>query len=185
MASAKNAIGLIELSSIAAGYATGDAMLKAGDVDMLLARSICSGKYLLMVGGDIATVQASVEAGIRVCSEAVIDSAVLSNLDPSVIPAISGATEVGKLEALGVIEAFSVTSLIEAADAAAKAADIKLVEIRLAMALGGKAFVTLTGSVSSVEAAVEAGSQLVAEKGLLVNRVVIARPHESLLNEMV
>ena len=98
---------------------------------------------------------------------------------------LRGAVEVKKLEALGVIEAFSVTSLIEAADAAVKAADIQLVEIRLAMALGGKAFATLSGSVSAVQAAVEAGAGVVAEKGLLVNRVVIPRPHQSLLSEMI
>ncbi|NNM29683.1 MAG: BMC domain-containing protein, partial [Akkermansiaceae bacterium] len=87
--------------------------------------------------------------------------------------------------ALGVIESFSVTSLIEAADAAAKAADVQLIELRLAMALGGKAFATLTGSVSAVQAAVDAGSEVVSAKGLLVNRVVIPRPHANLMNEMV
>ena len=90
-----------------------------------------------------------------------------------------------KLDALGVIESFSVTSLIEAADAAAKAADVQLIEIRLAMALGGKAFVTLTGKVSAVQAAIDAGSSLVSEKGLLVHKVVIPRPHENLLNELI
>lgn len=181
----KNAIGIVELSSIAAGYASSDAMLKAANVDMLLARSICSGKYMVMVGGDVADVQSSVAAGVEISEGAVIDSAVLSNIDPTVFPAISGANPVEKLDALGVIESFSVTSLIEAADAAAKAADIQLVELRLAMALGGKAFATLTGSVSAVEAAVDAGASLVADKGLLVNKVVIPRPHENLLNEMV
>jgi microcompartment protein CcmL/EutN len=78
-----------------------------------------------------------------------------------------------------------VTSLIEAADAAAKAADIELIELRLAMALGGKAFATMTGNVSAVQAAVEAGAAVVSEKGLLVNKVVIPRPHENLLNELV
>jgi microcompartment protein CcmL/EutN len=181
----KNAIGIVELSSIAAGYATSDAMLKAAHVDMLLARSICSGKYMVMVGGDVADVQSSVAAGVDISEGSVIDSAVLSNLDPSVFPAISGANPVSKLDALGVIESFSVTSLIQAADAAAKAADIQLIELRLAMALGGKAFATMTGSVSAVQAAVEAGSALVSEKGLLVNKVVIPRPHPNLLNEMV
>ena len=181
----KNAIGIVELSSIAAGYATSDAMLKAANVDMLLARSICSGKYMVMVGGDVADVQSSVEAGVEISEGAVIDSAVLSNIDPTVFPAISGANPVNELDALGVIESFSVTSLIEAADAAAKAADVQLIELRLAMALGGKAFATLTGSVSAVQAAVDAGSELVSAKGLLVNKVVIPRPHENLLNEMV
>ncbi len=90
-----------------------------------------------------------------------------------------------KLDALGVIESFSVTSLIEAADAAAKAADVQLIEMRLAMALGGKAFATLTGNVSAVQTAVDAGADLVSEKGLLVHKVVIPRPHENLLNELV
>ena len=181
----KNAIGIVELSSIASGYASSDEMLKAANVDMLLARSICSGKYMVMVGGDVANVQSSVAAGVAVSEGAVIDSAVLSNIDPTVFPAISGANPVEKLEALGVIESFSVTSLIEAADAAAKAADVQLIELRLAMALGGKAFATLTGSVAAVQAAVDAGASLVAAKGLLVNRVVIPRPHENLLNELV
>jgi len=181
----KNTIGIVELSSIAAGYASSDAMLKAANVEMLLARSICSGKYMVMVGGDISGVEASVDAGVAASEGAIIDHAVLSNIDASVFPAISGANTVEKLDALGVIEAFSVTSLIEAADTAAKAADIQLIELRLAMALGGKAFATLTGSVSAVQAAVDAGAALVAEKGLLVNQVVIPRPHPSLLTELV
>jgi microcompartment protein CcmL/EutN len=181
----KNAIGIVELSSIAAGYAASDAMLKAANVHMLLTRSICSGKFMVMVGGDVAGVQTAVDAGVAISEGTVIDSAVLSNIDESVFPAISGANPVSELDALGVIEAFSVTSLIQAADAAVKAADVQLVEIRLAMALGGKAFATLTGKVSAVQAAVDAGAGLVAEKGLLVNRVVIPRPHKSLLNEMV
>jgi microcompartment protein CcmL/EutN len=102
-----------------------------------------------------------------------------------VFPAITGMSKVEVLEALGVIESFSVASLIEAADAAVKTANVQLIEIRLAMALGGKAFLTLTGSVAAVEAAVSAGAAVVAEKGLLVNRVVIPAPRKELLSEIV
>jgi len=66
-----------------------------------------------------------------------------------------------------------------------KTGNVRLLEIRLAMALGGKAFVTLTGDVSSVQAAVEAGAARVAEKGLLVNRVVIPAPRPELLREWI
>jgi len=66
-----------------------------------------------------------------------------------------------------------------------KAANVQLIEIRLAMALGGKAFVTLTGGVAAVEAAVDAAGQVVGQKGLLVNKVVIPRPRPELLNEMI
>ncbi len=181
----RNSIGLIELSSIAAGLQVTDAMLKAADVELLLARTICSGKYMVLVRGDVAAVESSVRAGTQAGDFSVIDSFVIPNVDEQVFPAIAGTTKVEVLEALGAIESFSVASLIEAADAAVKAANVKLIEVRLAMALGGKAFVTLTGNVASVEAAVSAGAAVVAEKGLLVNRVIIPSPRPELLKEMI
>jgi len=182
---AKNSVGLIELGSIAAGYQVCDAMLKAADVELVLARSICSGKYMVMVRGEVGAVQAAVASGNTAGSFSTIDCCVIANLHESIFPAIAGTAKVDKLEALGILEAFSVASLIEGADAAAKAADVQLIEVRLAMALGGKAFVTLTGDVAAVESALAAGAQVIGQKGLLVNRVVIPRPRPELLNEMI
>jgi microcompartment protein CcmL/EutN len=182
---AKTSIGLIELSSIAAGFEACDAMLKASDVELVLSRTICSGKYMVMVRGDVAAVEASVEAGSRAGDFSVVDTFVIPNVHESIFPAIAGTNKIELLEALGIIESFSVASLIEAADAAAKTAQVKLIEVRLAMALGGKAFVTLTGPVASVRSAVDAGADVVAQKGLLVNKVVIPQPREELLNEMI
>ncbi|MGB2957905.1 MAG: BMC domain-containing protein [Bacteroidota bacterium] len=181
----KTSIGLIELTSIAAGYQAADAMLKAAEVELLLSRSICSGKYLVLIGGDVAGVTSSVEAGSAAAQGCVIDTFVIANVHTDVFPAIAGSSSVNLLESLGIVESFSVASLIEGADAAVKAANVKLIEIRLAMALGGKAFVTLTGDVSAVQAAVDAGAALVAEKGLLVNKVVIPAPRQELLSEIV
>jgi microcompartment protein CcmL/EutN len=182
---ANNSIGLIELSSIAAGFEVSDAMLKAAGVSLLLARSICSGKYMVMVRGDVAAVEASVSAGINGGKFSVIDTFVIPNLHEAVFPAISGTTKIESLEALGVLESFSVAALIEGADAAVKAANVQLIEIRLAMALGGKAFVTLTGGVAAVQSAVDAGAQMIGRKGMLVNKVVIPSPRPELLNEMI
>jgi len=44
---------------------------------------------------------------------------------------LPGRVMLEALEALGIIESFSVASLIEGADAAVKAANVKLIEIRL------------------------------------------------------
>jgi microcompartment protein CcmL/EutN len=182
---AKNSIGLIELTSIAAGFHACDAMLKAADVEVLLSRSICSGKYMVMVRGEVAAVEASVSAGVSLGNFSIIDSFVIPNLHEAVFPAIAGANKVDALEALGIVESFSVASLIEGADAAVKAATVELIEIRLAMALGGKAFVTLTGDVASVQAAVDAAAQVVGQKGMLVNKVVIPHPRPELLAEVI
>ena len=111
----KNAIGLIELSSIAAGYQVADAMLKTADVEILLSRSICSGKYMVLIAGDVAAVASSVQAGGVTGRGSIIDVFIIPNLHPSVFPAIAGASKVDLLQALGIIESFSVASLIEAA----------------------------------------------------------------------
>ena len=182
---AYNSLGLIELTSIAAGFQSCDAMLKAANVELVLSRSICSGKYIVMVRGDVGAVQAAVSAGASAGHFSVIDSFVIPNLHESVFPAISGASKVEEMEALGIVESFSVASLIEGADAAVKAANVQLIEIRLAMALGGKAFVTMTGNVAAVQAAVDAGAQVVGQKGMLVNKVVIPHPRPELLTEMI
>ncbi|MCK6615823.1 MAG: BMC domain-containing protein [Ignavibacteriaceae bacterium] len=180
-----NSLGLIEMTSIAAGMQAADIMLKTSNVEMVLSRTICSGKYMTLIGGEVAAVQTAVDAAVETINFGVIDHFVIPNVHPDIFPAIAGHTGVQLLESLGIIESFSVASLIEAADAAVKAASVKLIEVRLAMALGGKAFVTMTGEVAAVTAAVEAGAALVSEKGLLVNKVIIAQPRQELLNEMI
>jgi microcompartment protein CcmL/EutN len=83
------------------------------------------------------------------------------------------------------VESFSVASLIEGADAAAKAAEVKLIEVRLAMALGGKAFFTLTGPVGAVESAVGAAQDVISRAGMLVNTEVIPSPRQELLRDIL
>ncbi len=177
------AIGLVELSSVAAGYLVTDQMLKTAEVKLLLNRTICSGKYMVMVAGDVASVQASVEAGVAVAGTFTIDTCVIPSVDPGVFPALGGNVILRDHDALGVIESFSVASLIEAADSAAKSADVQLLEIRLAMALGGKAVCRLSGKISAVQTAVDTGAAVVEGKGLLVNKVVIPAPSEELFGE--
>lgn len=179
------AIGLIETSSIAKGFEIGDAVLKAANVEMIVNRTICPGKYMLILGGGIDAVTASVDVGIRVGAHTVVDHALIPSVHASVFPAISGVAHLPELKALGVIESFSVASAIEAADAAVKAAPIQLITIHLAMAIGGKAFVTFTGEVAAVEEAATVGAGVIEKKGLLVEKVVIASPRPEIVSEFV
>ncbi len=180
-------IGLLELTSIGIAHQAQDAMLKAADVELLLARTICSGKYLIVVGGDVASVRASVDAGCALAEGALIEQRVIPRIHPSVFPAISMTVDLkpGECEALGVIETFSASSIIDAADAAAKSAHVTLFRVHLAMAIGGKGFMLFTGDVSSVEAAVQAGAAAAAAEGMLVSRVVIPRPRTELFREFI
>src|SRR5208282_382502 len=130
----EKSIGLIELSSVASGFEVADTMLKAGNVRLLLSRSICSGKYMVLIGGDTAAVEAAVTAGAETANGCLIDQFVISNVHPDVIVALGRTQPVQPDGALGILESFNVATLIEAADAAAKAASVTLLEVRLAMA---------------------------------------------------
>jgi microcompartment protein CcmL/EutN len=179
----QEAIGILEVSSIATGFTCADQMLKGGDVELVLSRTMCSGKFIVLVTGDTAAVSESVKRGEQEAGCAFIDSFTIPNIHPQVLRAIRGLQDIRLREALGVLESFSVSSLIEGADAAVKRAPVDLLEIRLAVALGGKAFATLTGTVADVTDALEAGAAVIAKKGLLVNKVIIPNPRPEILTE--
>lgn len=181
----EKSIGLVELSSVVAGFLVADAALKAGNVRLVLSRSICSGKYMVLVAGDPSAVQSAIAAACAEAHGCLIDSFVIPNIHPDVIAAM-GRTSVAPPDgALGILESFNVATLIRAADACAKSAPVLLYEVRVAMALGGKAFVTLIGDVSAVQTAVEAGRKVIAEAGMLVNAAVITKPHRDVYREVV
>lgn len=180
----EKSIGMLEFNSIAAGIEAADVMCKTAAVELIFASSTCPGKYLAMIAGEVAAVKSSIEAGKEIAYQNLADYFVIPNVDPSVISAITGTTQIQITDALGVIETMSAASCIEAADAAVKAAGTDLIEIRLPTGLGGKSYCTMTGSVSSVESSVEAGIETVKERGLLLGKVVIPSPHCQLMEKI-
>jgi len=179
------AVGCIETSSLARGLEAADAMLKAAQVDLLAANPICPGKYVVIVGGHVAEVSAAVAAGEAVAADTLVDRMVIPNIHPQVLQAFTATTNPKKIEALGMIETFSAVAAIIAGDEAVKAAQVDLLEIRLARALGGKAFVLLTGEISAVRAAIEAGNRAARAQGLLLGFCVIPSPHPDLIPGLV
>jgi microcompartment protein CcmL/EutN len=179
------ALGLVELNSVAIGILVMDEMLKVAPVQLVEATPVCSGKYVVIVKGDVASVDASVAKGESIGADSVVDTLFLANPHPGIFPALTGTSDIQQVDSLGVIETFSVASTVVSADIAGKAAPVRLIEIRLAKGLGGKAFVTMTGDVSEIEASVGAGSAYASKKGLLVRSVVIARPDASLFGKIL
>ncbi|WP_372713479.1 BMC domain-containing protein [Ilyobacter sp.] len=178
-------IGIIELNSIARGMEVTDSLLKAADVSLLKASTICPGKYMVIVKGVVAAVKSAVQTGIEIGKENVVESKVISRLDSRVINAVNAATEIQNLKSLGVLEFFDVTSALYAADSAIKASAVEIIEIRMGYAIGGKSFVTLTGDLSAVKTAIEVGSKVGNENCMLVNKAVIASPSKELLESLL
>lgn len=179
------AVGCLETSSLARGVEAGDAMLKAADVRLMACNPICPGKYIVIVGGMVAEVQSAVRAGETVASDTLTDTVVIPNVHSQVLDAFTASTMFEDVAALGMIETFSAPSAIIAGDEAVKSAAVTLLEIRLARALGGKAFVLLTGEVSAVKAALDAGTKAGAENGLMLGTALIPSPHPDLVEKLL
>ncbi|MEX2091253.1 MAG: BMC domain-containing protein [Pirellulales bacterium] len=84
--------------------------------------------------------------------------------------------------AIGLVETKGLVALVEATDAMAKAANVRIVK---RVSIGG-AYVTtvVSGDVGSVRAAVEAGSAAAQQVGELISSHVIPRPAEGLADAL-
>lgn len=176
---AQPALALLEFSSIAAGIEAGDAMVKRAPIDQIQSGTVQPGHYLVMVVGDVASVEEAVAAGREVGAAALRDLILLPNVHPGVVSGIAGGREPGAGDALGVVETATVAAAIHAADAGLKAAEVTLWQIRLADGLGGKGIVLLAGLVADVEAAVAAAAGRAADQ--LVRQVVIPQLHREMV----
>ena len=176
------AIALLETSSIAKGIEATDAMMKRAGVELLMTIIVPRGKYLVMVGGAVADVEASLRAGKEIAGATVLDEFLIQNADPQLPAAIKGKVKVAAIVAVGIIETKEVASAIFAADAAVKAADVTLIEARNQP--GAKGMVVVTGEVGAVRAAVAAGVGTIKREGMLIAEVVIPYAHEALVKSL-
>lgn len=175
------AVGIMETNSIALGIECADRMLKAAEVQLIDAHPICPGKYVSVWRGEVGPIETAIAAGKVNAGSTLVDTTILPRVHEDVFTALAGACMVETLDAVGVLETFSVACLIRSADAAVKEADVKLVEARLATGIGGKGFFVLTGAVGPVRDAMTAATDVAKATGLLHSSIVIPQPHKDLL----
>lgn len=176
----QDAVGMVELNSIAQGIESADLMLKSADVVLLMSRPTCPGRYVIMISGETAAVEAAVQTGCKAGGSLLVDYFILAHLHEDVFPALAAANPVETLDAIGIIETSTIAASILAADGAAKAADVRILEVRMATGMAGKSYMTCTGSVSAVRAAVDAGVKQLGESGPVLVTKVIPSPDEQL-----
>lgn len=179
------AIAMVEYKTVSAGVTAADTMIKTADIDILLSETVCPGKYIVLITGTLSAVNAAVDAAKVRHGMHLIDSFVLGNPHEDIFPALYSSTEIGEVDALGIIETYSAPSMIVAADAAAKTAIVQLIEIRLCKGMCGKSYTMLTGEVSAVSAAIEAAKKSVEDTGLFLDSSVIPHPDPRLYSAIL
>jgi microcompartment protein CcmL/EutN len=173
------AVGFLETSSIVKGIEAADAMVKMATVKLVKTSFLARGKYTILITGPVGEVESSLRAGRGILDKTLVDEVLIRNVHQQVIDTLDKRVPVEKLEAVGVIETKEAVAAVLAADAAAKAAAVRLIETRTAVP-GGKGLVTMTGSVGDVRTAVAAGISAI-RKELLAGQVVIPQADGQLL----
>jgi len=178
-------LGMIELNSIARGIEAGDAILKTAHVYLVGAYASCPGKYVVMVRGQVAAVKSAIEVGVKTAGKSLVNDILIANIHPQVFSALSSTSDFESKGSVGIIETYSLATAVLVSDAAVKAANVDLIEIRLGRGLGGKAFIVLTGDVSSVKASVEAAVAANKEDGMIAHTAVIPRINKDMLRTLL
>ena len=170
------AIGMIEFKTTPGGILAADYMVKTAQVELLESKTVCPGKYIAFVTGELSAVRSAVDAAAARFEGKCIDSFVLGNPHESVLAALRGENGTEQVESLGILETYDVASAIVAADAAAKTSLVDIIAIKTAEGLGGKSYFVLTGSVAAVEAAVEEAVDVASARGMYLDSSVIPHP---------
>lgn len=177
-------IGLVELKSLPIGIMTADEMVKAAEVELLLATPVCPGKYVIVISGNVGPVNSAMKTGAEVGGTFIIGQYTIHNVHEMVPSALIGTTEIDKVEALGAIETISAMTAITAGDIAVKASKVNLIEIRIARGLGGKGFLIFTGDVAAVQSAMRACETQLKETGEIVSHCIIPSPNKKLIEKL-
>lgn len=173
------AVGLLETASIAKGIEASDAMCKMASVKLARAGVIARGKYMILITGPVGEVESSLRAGRQMLGKDLIDEVLIRNVHSQVLETLDKRVPLKEMGALGIIETKDAIAAVRAADAAAKAAAVFLIETKTVVG-GGKGYVTMSGEVGAVRSAVAAGISAVPEAAV-ISHVVISQADVQLL----
>lgn len=183
------ALGILELASIARGVLVADAAVKRAPSLLLMSRPVSSGKHLVMMRGQVAEVEESMEAARAIAATALIDSLELPYAHDQLWSLLAEPVEAAgwhtdpTAESVAIVETATVCAAVGAADTAVKTAPVILRDMRLAVGISGKAFFSFTGELADVEAAAEAAQAHAGPR--LVGVEIIARPADEIRGRLI
>lgn len=162
-------MALLEFNTIASGVLASDLMLKRSPIALLRCGTIHPGRFLILIGGSVASTQEAFESGKELgeAQGSLSGSVFLGDVHPNLHDAVLGTRRDLTGDSLAVVETRSSPALLAAVDAAIKSTPVVLSEVRLGDDLGGHALALMSGDLSDVEVALDicsdrAGEQLLA-----------------------
>ena len=174
-------IAVMEFKSIPAGIQVTDSIIKAAQVNLLLSTTLCPGKYLTVVEGELDALDTSRKVAESEGGRHLFSCEVIGGIDMRVIDAIAGRVSPLPLGAVGIVESLQMAPLINSADIAVDTAEVEFMDFRLARGCGVNSFYVITGQLSAVQEAVGQASAFLAEKGAMIADKIIPNPDRQVL----
>jgi len=163
------ALALLEFETVSTGILASDRMIKRAPIAMLRCGTIHPGRFLILVGGSVASTEEAFAAGMQLgeAENTLRDSVFLGDVHPALHDAVLGERRDLAGDALAVVETRSSPALLAAVDAAIKSTPVVLSEVRLGDDLGGHALALMCGDLTDAETALgicseRAGDQIIA-----------------------
>ena len=184
------ALGLLEVRGLASSIAVTDAMMKAADTLLIdVKKDMGGGLITVVVGGSVSAAAAAVQAGISIAGQMdkVIAYRIMANPDPQTRMYLDNSYLEKQVafekEACGIIEVYGFVCAMTAADAAVKAAAVRLVGMERTKGEEGIGLIValkLAGPPDAVKSAVDAGLAAAREVGDIISSNVNALPSEGI-----
>ena len=175
------ALALVEVDGVARGLRCVDALVKRAPVAVHEANLVEPGKFLILFSGGVAEVEESYAAVLEIGGDRILDRMLLPVVHPLLVRGLAGALDLDAPDTVGVVEGKVVAGVLEACDRSLKDAAVLLAGVRTQGGLGGRAYYADHGLQHDVEAALEAGRQVLERRGTLYGIERIAHPHPEFL----
>jgi carbon dioxide concentrating mechanism protein CcmO len=180
----KKCFGLIETRGFLPLVVAADAMLKAANIHLVRYERVLGELVAICAVGDISAVRIAVESGIASAQDygEVVASAVLSNPAPAVAQTLyegrvsveDQGLESSRQSAIGILETRGFVCAMVALDSMLKAANVRFCGFENTTA--GTVAPIITGDLSAVRYAVDAGVEAANRTGEVIASQVLARP---------
>lgn len=179
--SKKGNILIAEFKSISRGMMVTDAMAKSASINIVQASTLCPGKYITIVEGEISALLSAESIAQEQGGRHLFSSAIVSGINHKVIEAIGGRWRSTESGAIGIIEGPNMADLINSSDIALDSAQVDFIEYRLARGCGVNSFYIMTGTLSALSEAVENASAYLGERGSLLAYRIIPGPDKQVM----
>lgn len=178
-------IGAIEFKSIAKGIEISNEIVKKSLVEVLYLKSICPGKFLIIISGDTSYVNEAIDYGIAKGCNYIVDSFIINVINEEIINGLKHKyKKLKNISSIGILETNKVCSGLKALDKTLKSSDVTLIKLQLSFAIGGKLVYIVSGDLSSLEYGINEGISIL-RKNDIVNKSIIQSVDDQIIKSLI